>query len=220
MKAFDLSLYLVLDAPLCRHYGMVETAIAAVSGGATIVQLRLKDAQTSERIALGHALKAALAGTQALLIINDDVEAAIAVGAHGLHIGQGDIAPELARERIGPAMILGLSTNTRFEVDAVNPGIVDYIGIGPVFGTSTKPDHDAPVGLNGLARLVAASNVPTVAIGGLKLEHARAVIETGAQGIAVVSAICGMPDPKAAASEFSARIQAARHPSPDQRMKR
>ncbi len=210
MKPFDLSLYLVLDRDLCAGIGMVDTARAAVSGGATIVQLRDKHAGTARMIETGRALKAALAGTGALLVVNDDVEAAIAIGADGLHVGQDDTIARDARERIGPSMILGLSVETEELAGAVDPAIVDYAGIGPVFATSTKPDHKPPIGIDGLAALVKACPVPAVAIGGLKAKHTGQVLATGARGLAVVSAICGMPDPQEAAAGIAEAIRKAR----------
>jgi thiamine-phosphate pyrophosphorylase len=210
MKRFDLSLYLVLDRDLCAGFGMVETARAAVSGGATLVQLRDKHAGTASLIETGRALKAALAGTGAILIVNDDVEAAIAIGAEGLHIGQNDMHARNARERIGPSMILGLSVETEELAAAVDPAIIDYAGIGPVFATSTKPDHEPPIGIDGLAALVKACRVPAVAIGGLKANHTGPVLAAGAKGLAVVSAICGMPDPRQAAAGIAEAIRKAR----------
>lgn len=206
MKSFDLSLYLVLDPDLCAGPGMVETARAAVAGGATIVQLRDKNADTAHRIQIGRALKAALAATKAKLIVNDDVEAALAIGADGLHIGQDDIGARTARNMIGPGMILGLSVETEELAAAVEPELVDYVGIGPVFATPTKPDHKQPIGFDGLTRLVAATTIPAVAIGGLKTEHAAAVLAAGAKGLAVVSAICGTQDPQAAAMRIAEAI--------------
>lgn len=193
-----LALYLVLDPTLCADYGLVETARAAVRGGATMIQLRDKDGSTARRVATGRALRDALAGTGVALIINDDVEAARAIGAEGAHIGQDDIDPAAARAMIGPGAILGLSVETEPLARAVDPGVVDYAGAGPVFATGTKPGHKPAVGLDGLARLVAACPVPAVAIGGLKAEHAASVLATGAAGLAVVSAICGAPDPEGA----------------------
>lgn len=209
-KPFDLSLYLVLDPDLCREHSMVATARAAVAGGATAVQVRYKEASTAERIALAHEVKEALRGTSALIVMNDDIDAAIAASADALHIGQRDIAPTLARTRIGPDMILGLSVNSEDAARAIDPAVVDYVGVGPVFATPTKPDHEKPIGLDGLARIVALSPVPTVAIGGLKKQHIPQVFAAGAHGIAVVSAICGTPDPMQASAELWACMQQVR----------
>ncbi|WP_017968400.1 thiamine phosphate synthase [Rhizobium leguminosarum] len=210
MKAFDLSLYLVLDPDLCAGIGMVETARLAVAGGATMVQLRDKHAGTIRMIETGRALKQALDGTGALLIVNDDVEAAIAIGADGLHIGQEDMDARRARAMVGAEMILGLSVESEALANAVDPGLVDYTGVGPVFATPTKADHKQPIGFDGLARLVKASPVPSVAIGGLKADHVGQVFAAGARGLAVVSAICGSPDPEAATRRIAAEIRKAR----------
>lgn len=210
MKRFDLSLYLVLDPGLCRLHSMAETARLAVAGGATMVQLRDKSAGTAGLIAVGRAVKAALAGTGVPLIVNDDVEAMLAVDAEGLHVGQDDLPAHEARERIGAGKILGLSVETEAAVAALDNAIVDYAGIGPVFATATKPDHKPPIGPDGLARLVALCPVPAVAISGLNVRHVPAVLASGAEGLAVVSAICGQPDPEAAARRLSDAISAWR----------
>ncbi|MGV1791278.1 thiamine phosphate synthase [Rhizobium lusitanum] len=210
MKDFDLSLYLVLDPILCADLGMVETTRAAIAGGATIVQLRDKHAPTAAMIETGRALKQILHGSNARLIVNDNVEAAIAIGADGLHIGQEDINAADARRMIGPEMILGLSVETEALASAIDASIVDYAGVGPVFATPTKPDHKQPIGLDGLARIVGLCPVPTVAIGGLKAEHAANVLTAGADGLAVVSAICGTPDPQAATAFIANAIKEAR----------
>ena len=210
MKNFDLSLYLVLDPILCADFGMVETARAAVAGGATIVQLRDKHASTAAMIDTGLALKRALAGSKARLIVNDDVEAAIAIGADGLHIGQEDLDADTARRMIGPEMILGLSVETEALASAVDAEIVDYVGVGPVFATPTKPDHKQPIGFDGLARIIRLCPVPVVAIGGLKAEHTADVLSAGADGLAVVSAICGKADPIAATALIAEAVTEAR----------
>ncbi|MGY9049370.1 MAG: thiamine phosphate synthase, partial [Rhodobacterales bacterium] len=113
-----------------------------------------------------------------------------------------DISPSEARARLGSDRILGLSCETAEAVLAADPGVVDYLGLGPVFGTATKTDHKQPIGFDGLARLVALSPRPTVAIGGLKQTHVAEVLASGADGLAVVSAICGKPDPRANARAF------------------
>lgn len=210
MRPFDLSLYLVLDPGLCAGTGMVETARAAVAGGATMVQLRDKAGGTARMIEIGRALKAALDGTGARLIVNDDVAAAVAIGADGLHIGQGDMSVAEARARIGRKAILGLSVETPELAAAADPALVDYIGAGPVFATPTKLDHESPVGFDGLAAQIAASSIPAVAIGGLKTRHVAPTLAAGARGVAVVSAICGQPDPEAAARALASEISACR----------
>lgn len=210
MKQFDLSLYLILDPDLCREVGMVETARLAAAGGATMVQLRDKSADTSGMVEMGRALKAVLAPLGIPLVVNDNVDAAIAIGANGVHVGQSDLAAAEARRRIPEEMILGVSVETVDLATMVDPAIVDYVGVGPVFATGTKPDHKQPIGFDGLARIVAAAPVPAVAIGGLKPGHASRVFAAGARGLAVVSAICGTPRPEDATRALAREIEEAR----------
>lgn len=199
----QLRLYLVTDPRLCAGIGVVDTVRRAVAGGVTMVQLRDKDATSAQRTELAVALKTALAGTGVPLVINDDVVAAAAANADGAHIGQGDISPAQARAIIGPDKILGLSCETPQAVRDVDASLVDYLGLGPVFGTATKTDHAEPLDFDGLAQLVTLSSLPNVAIGGLKPDHINGVLASGADGMAVVSAICGQPDPCIAARAFA-----------------
>ncbi|MCE8034868.1 MAG: thiamine phosphate synthase [Halomonas sp.] len=198
----DLSLYLVTDPELCARHGLVETVVAAVRGGVTVVQLRDKRASDGEMIDQARRLKAALAGSGVPLIINDRLAVAMESGADGLHMGQDDGDVAAARSALGEEAILGLSVQNHTQLAHIDPVALDYLGFGPVFATSTKRDHATPLGFDGLAALVAASPLPAVAIGGLKAEHARQVWGAGAKGPAVVSAICGQPDPEAAARAF------------------
>lgn len=207
MKRFDLSLYLVLDRDLCRLHSMVETARLAVAGGTTMVQLRDKGADTAGLVETGRAVMEALVGTGVPLIVNDDIDAALAIDADGVHVGQDDMPAIEVRQRIGKYKILGLSVETEASARSVDPAVVDYVGIGPVFATSTKPDHKPPIGFDGLARLVGLTAVPTVAIGGLKGQHVPSVLAAGADGLAVVSAICGQPDPKAASQTLAKAVE-------------
>ena len=203
--SLDLSVYLITDPVLCAGRGLVETALGAVRGGASVVQLRDKHASDAVLIEQGRALKQALTGTGALLIVNDRIHVALAIGADGVHVGQSDAAAATARAALGPGAIVGLSIQTLAHAETLDPEIIDYVGVGPVFATDTKPDHAAPLGLDGLARVCAASALPAVAIGGLKPEHVAAVFAAGAQGLAVVSAICAAADPESAARAFRRR---------------
>lgn len=198
----DLSLYLVTDPSLCDGHGLEKTVVAAVRGGATAIQLRDKHAGDGELIDQARRLKAALAGSGVPLIINDRLPVAVESGADGLHIGQDDGEVAAARAALGDQAILGLSVQTLEQMARLDGERLDYLGLGPVFATPSKHDHATPLGFEGLATLVAASPLPSVAIGGLKAEHAAAVRQAGAQGLAVISAICGMPDPEAAARAF------------------
>lgn len=198
----DLSLYLVTDPGLCADHGLVETAVAAVRGGATVIQLRDKYADDGAMIDQARRLKDALAGSGVPLIINDRLTVAVESGADGLHIGQDDGGVVAARAALGDQAILGLSVQTLEQMTRLDAERLDYLGLGPVFATPSKHDHAAPLGFEGLATLVAASPLPSVAIGGLKAEHVAATRQAGVQGLAVISAICGMPDPETAARRF------------------
>lgn len=190
---------LVTDAAMTARRGLAETVLAAVAGGVTIVQLRDKAASDADMLATGRALLAALAPLGVPLVVNDRVAVAAALGVH-LHIGQEDGDPAAARAAIGPDAILGLSVTRAAEVATVDAGIVDYVGLGPVFATGSKPDAAPPLGLAAFAAIARALPVPSVAIGGIDAGNAAAVIAAGAAGIAVVSAICAVDDPQAAAA--------------------
>ncbi len=209
MKNLDLSVYFVTDPELCKKRGVVETARAAVQGGATVVQLRDKTASDADLIALGKALVTALHDTPAQLIVNDRLAVAQSIGA-GVHLGQSDLDPSVARQQLGAAAWIGVSVSTACHAAAVDLASVDYVGIGPVFATPTKPDHAQPLGIEGLAALCATTPLPAVAIGGLQAAHAAAVLAAGACGLAVVSAICGADHPSVAAHKLRTAVDTAR----------
>ena len=196
----DLRLMLVTDAAMTARRGLADTVRAAVDGGVTVVQLRDKHAPDAEQIALASALQDVLVPRGIPLVVNDRPAVARAVGAAGLHIGQDDGDPAAARAIIGSDAILGLSVTRADEVATVDPAVVDYVGLGPVFATGTKADAATPLGLDGLRAVGALLPVPFVAIGGIDAGNAGAVMATGAAGIAVVSAICAADDPRAAAA--------------------
>lgn len=195
----DLSLYLVLDPTLCATRGMVQTAIDAVEGGATVVQLRAPNWKKRAFYECAIELKAALKPYGVPLIINDHVDVAVAVNADGVHVGQKDLPANIVRQMIGKEKILGLSASNIIEAQLADPSIVDYLGIGPIFDTATKPDAAPAMGIEGFAKIAKASPLPNVAIGSVKLQHIEPLARSGANGIAVVSAICGQQNPKDAA---------------------
>jgi thiamine-phosphate pyrophosphorylase len=193
----DLSLYLVTDTALCGQLGVTATVSAAVGAGVTVVQLRDVDATDDELVALGRDILAVLRGTGVPLIVNDRAHLAEAIGAQGAHVGQSDIGADQVRAILGPAAYLGLSVQTLEHVAAAcqhAAGTLDYLGVGPVWGTATKLDAAAPGGLERLGQITSASPWPCVAIGGITTERLPLVRRSGAEGVAVVSAICGQPD--------------------------
>jgi len=197
----DLSLYLVTDRALCLGRPLVEVVARAVAGGVTVVQLREKNAGTREMLDLGRALLALLAPLGVPLIINDRVDVALALGAQGVHLGQSDMPVAEARRLLGPHMTLGLSIEDMGqlrEAEALPAGLVDYYGLSPIFATPTKAELCTSWGLEGLAQaravVAAGSKRPLVAIGGIHAGNAASVLRAGADGLAVVSALCSSPD--------------------------
>ncbi|KLU21749.1 thiamine-phosphate synthase [Caballeronia mineralivorans PML1(12)] len=198
----DLSLYLVLDPVQCGgHARALEVTRAALDGGATIVQLRAPEWHKRAWLELALDLLPLTRRHGVPLIINDHIDVALAAGADGVHVGQNDLPPDIARKLLGPQALIGLSVSNAQQVDHANPlgAMIDYVGVGPVFDTPTKPDASAACGIDGLAALCARSLHPTVAIGGIQLHNAADVKRAGPGGIAVVSAICTAADPRLAA---------------------
>ncbi|CAN5296559.1 thiamine phosphate synthase [soil metagenome] len=201
----DLSVYLVIGARDAGPRGVRATVEAAVAGGVSAVQLRDKQASGRELMALAAELLDALEGTGVPLLVNDRLDIALASGAHGVHLGQSDLDVRRARRLAGPEFVIGLSASRPEEITDVHSlpsGTVDYLGLGPVFPTPTKADAQAAVGLAAMAALCAGTTLPCVAIGGINSRNAASVWAAGVDGLAVVSAITGAPDPRAAAAHL------------------
>ena len=195
---------LVTDRGLCGPRSLEDVVLRAVQGGVASVQLREKDLDTRAFVEEAARLKAALAASGVPLLINDRVDVALAVGAQGVHLGQRDLPCAIARRLLGPSAILGLSVETWADVLRAEDEPVDYLGVSPVFATPTKTDTRGAWGLEGLARIRARSRHPLVAIGGLDASNLAEVVRAGAEGIAVVSALCAAPDPGRAAERLQA----------------
>ena len=197
-----LKLYLVTDRGLAGGRNIAEIVREAALGGVTMVQLREKDISTREFIALAKEILAILRPLGIPLIINDRVDVAVCSGADGVHLGQSDMPCAEARRLLGPGKIIGLSVENMDQVLEAGREDVDYIGVSPVFATPTKTDTAAPFGLSGLREAAGISRHPAVAIGGMNASTAEAVMQAGADGIAVVSAIVCAPDPRAASAQL------------------
>lgn len=200
-----LGLYLVIGEADTRGRDLLDVVEAAVAGGVSLVQLREKTAATRRQVELAAALVERLRPEGVPVIVNDRVDVALAAGADGVHLGQDDMDPRSARRLLGEKAILGLSVGDAEEARTAVPGLVDYVGLGPVHATGTKTDAGAPLGVEGVAalrRLVAG--FPAVGIGGIDLESARALRGSGLDGLAVVSAIARAEDPEAAARALGA----------------
>lgn len=211
---FDPTVYLVTDTAQCGGpAGVVATVGAAVDGGVTAVQLRDPGATTRELVDLGRALVALLRPRGVPLVVDDRVDVALAIDADGAHVGQSDLDPVSARRLLGQDRHLGLSVSTPEEARAaacLPPGTVDLLGVGPVRPTATKSDARPAIGFARLGVVTAATGLPCVAIGGLRATDVAALHGAGAAGSAVVSAVCGRPDPAAAARELARAWSEAR----------
>ncbi len=206
----DLSVYVITDRKLAAPRSVVEVVQAALRGGATVIQLREKEAPTREMVELGMALLRVTRPAGVPLIVNDRVDVALAIDADGVHVGQDDMPAALARKLIGPDKILGVSAETVEQALLAQRDGADYLGVGDVYGTPTKPDAGPPIGLEGLRRIVEAVDIPVVGIGGITPDNAAAVIEQGAVGVAVISAVFAAPDPEEATRRLRAAVEAGR----------
>jgi thiamine-phosphate pyrophosphorylase len=192
-----LRLIAITDNVRDGQTGLIGRATAAVAGGATCVQLRLKDVAARDLVGVAREL---IRAVNVPVIVNDRADVAIAAGAAGVHLGADD-APVSAIRKIAPAgFIIGASVGSDAEVPLSSRA--DYAGVGPVFGTTSKDDAGEAIGLAEFTRLSTATGLPTVAIGGVSVENARSAIEAGAVGIAVISAIFGAGDPLSAARDL------------------
>lgn len=204
---FDLSLYLVTDRSLSLGRSLEEVVESAVKGGVTIVQLREKDASTLEFYQLAVNLKKLLQPYKIPLIINDRLDIALACDAEGLHIGQNDMPYHVARRLLGENKIIGLSVENVPDAIEANKLDIDYIGISPVFGTPTKTDTAKPLGLEGIREITNISKHPAVGIGGINKSNTKDIIESGADGISVVSTIMSAENPEKASQELLSIIK-------------
>jgi thiamine-phosphate pyrophosphorylase len=211
-QKFDLSVYLVTDARLCAGRGLLETVRESADGGATIVQLRDPDAPARRLVEEARALVALLRPRGIPLIVNDRVDVALAADADGVHVGQKDLSARDARRILGPGRIVGLSVGSLAELAASEADLrfVDYLGTGPVYATATKADAGAAIGIAGFRAVRERTELPVVAIAGIDARLAGEVIAAGADGVAVVSAICGAADPRAATRGIAGAVAAAR----------
>ncbi|MDD2879340.1 MAG: thiamine phosphate synthase [Rhodoferax sp.] len=198
----SLRLYLVTDQKNLRGRSLTDVVLSAVQGGVTCVQLREKDLCSRDFVALARAMKDLLAPTGVPLVINDRIDVALACGAQGVHLGQSDMPVALARQLLPPEVFIGLSVESLDDVVRAAGQAVDYLGVSPIYATPTKTDTAAPWGLAGLRQVRAMTALPLVAIGGVHVTNAAEVLLAGADGLAVVSAICSAPDPSAAAQSF------------------
>jgi len=210
-RPVDYTLYLVTDADLAQGRSLLDMVCAAVDGGVTCVQVREKTVSSRKYLERLAPVRDLLRERGVPLFVNDRVDIALAVEADGVHLGQTDMPLALARRIAGDRLIIGISCEAAQDAVEAERGGADYVSVSPVFATPTKTDTAPALGLDGVRAIRAAVRVPVVTIGGINASNAADVIRAGADGVCVVSAIVGAPDPRAAAAALRDVVEEARH---------
>ena len=202
-------LHVITDAVLQTRFSHVELARLAAAGGADTIQLREKRPVTTQSLVeTAVAMRRVLEGTGIELVVDDRVDVALAAGACAVHLGRDDLDVATARVILGAGALIGGTANSLAEALQVAATDVDYLGVGPVFGTRSKADPAPPLGLDGLRAIVEAVRKPVVAIGSITADRVRSVLDVGAYGVAVLSAVVCEADPAEAARAFRGAIDA------------
>lgn len=206
-KNMSLSgLYVILDPSVRPDRPLTDMLKASAEAGVRIFQYRNKTASMKEAYADASALRKVASEMGVTFIVNDRCDLALAVDADGVHLGQGDLPYGYARTIMGPTKLIGLSTHNRDQVKEAETLKPDYIGFGPIFKPGSKQDHDPVVGIEGLCAIRSLTALPVFAIGGITVENVGEVMQTGANGVAVISAILDAPDVMRAVSSFLFRM--------------
>jgi thiamine-phosphate pyrophosphorylase len=201
----DLRCYAIVDPEVAGGHELPDLCRMLAAGGVTVVQLRDKLSDTRVMVERARAIKQALGRVP--LLINDRVDVALAVGCAGVHIGWDDMAPADARRLLGPDAIIGLTVNSAPRADATDLALIDYAGIGGVYGTTSKQTKNSPIGVAGMARVIEALHrrkpgFATCGIAGINAGNAAPVIAAGADGVSVISALSLAGEPRAATTEL------------------
>ena len=192
-------LHVITDETVQDRYTHVELARMAAEGGADVVQFREKRPRTTrELVETAREIAAALSGTTTRLVVNDRVDVALAAGAGAVHLGRDDLGVAAARAILGPAACIGGTAHSPEAALRLTRAAVDYLGVGPVFGTRSKANPAPVLGLDTLRAIAGSSSLPVIAIGNITAERVGDVLSTGAHGVAVLSAVVCSADPRAA----------------------
>ena len=203
-------LHVITDTTIQSRFTHSQLAGMAIEGGADTIQFRQKSGTTRNLLESAQQVQAVCAQRGVPLIVNDRADIALAVRSAGVHFGQDDLPVSVGRTLLPPSSIIGASARIEVKImEAISEG-ADYIGFGPIRQTSSKPDAELPKGLDTLAKMCAISRCPVIAIGGITVEDVCDVIRAGAHGIAVISAVCGDADPRAATQRLVAEIHRAK----------
>ncbi len=210
LKEKEPLVYLCIDRASCGGRDLLYVLERAICGGVGVVQLREKEIETREYVKLGKRIKGFLKERGVPFIINDRVDVAMAVGADGVHVGQEDLHPIDVRRIVGENMLIGLSVNTPLQALEAELLPVDYIGVGPVFPTSTKKDAKPLLHIEGLKNILKMTTHPVIAIGGITPRNCSSLASLPLAGVAVVSAICSAPNPYEAAAYLKLCLSSCR----------
>ena len=203
----NLELYIITDDNIGLGKTHAEIAQLAIAGGADAIQLRDKSCSSRELIRVGRTLRTITSRNSTLLIINDRLDVALACGADGVHLGQGDISTDVARQLSPPGFIIGVSVRNVEEAIGAELDGADYVALSPTFSSGSKPDAGPGHGLEMLREIRRNVSVPVIAIGGINRENICEVIAAGASGVAVISAVVGAADITAAARDLKNMIR-------------
>jgi thiamine-phosphate pyrophosphorylase len=209
----DWDVYLVTQGSLSAGRSTREVVEAAIAGGVDVVQLREKDRSARERYHLGRKLRALTREAGVTFVVNDRVDLARAVDADGVHLGDDDLPVSVARDSLGPDALVGRSVSFVDDAVAAERAGADYLGVGAVYATGSKDDIDDDeyaVGPKRVSDIAAAVDIPVVGIGGIDADSAGAVVEAGADGVAVITAITRADDPEAATRQLGETVATAR----------
>jgi len=198
----DWRLYAITDDRLSGGGPPERVMEEAVLGGAGVVQLRDKESPSNVLYSKALLLRRLCYRYGVAFIVNDRLDVALAAGADGVHIGRDDLPLEAVRRTAGPGMMVGVSVSSLEEAEAAVCGGADYLGVGPIFPTGTKPDAASPTGPGLVAEIKRNFDIPVVAIGGINLDNLREVVSAGADGVAVISALLGSENVREAARRF------------------
>jgi thiamine-phosphate pyrophosphorylase len=212
--AIDVRVYALVDPERAGGHTLPALASQLASGGATLFQLRDKHGATRAMVEEARAIKQSLAPFGIPLLINDRIDVALAAGADGVHVGQEDMAVEDARRLLGPDAIIGLSIKTVAQADAAPVDLLNYVGIGGVFATTSKNNPDPPIGVEGLTRIAnifrrRAPKLPLCAIAGIDATNAGSAVAAGVDGVAVISALSLASNPADATGALRGVVDAA-----------
>ncbi|SFG41199.1 thiamine-phosphate pyrophosphorylase [Halopelagius inordinatus] len=208
----DIETYLVTQTDLSGGRSTVDVVRAAIAGGVDAVQLREKHASARERYELGRELREMTADADVLFLVNDRVDIAAAADADGVHLGDDDLPVSVARDQLGSDAVVGRSVSTVEDARVAEDAGADYLGVGSVFSTTSKDvrDEESGIGVETVAEIAAAVDLPVVGIGGITPSNAADVVAAGADGVAVISAITGSDDPEEATRRLGTAVRNGR----------